>query len=175
MSSGGDRRDLNAALPTPPRKDRDGRGLGFLVAVFVVITIAVAASFVVYSSLPPREPPANNLVFQSPMLVDGNASFVVKNVSGGPYAYTGFRVNLVVNNFAGQRIPLAASNSPARIMIGPNTYRISWLDSDGDGAVGVGDPFVVSGDGAPLPPLSHYEFDLQWQASWTAKAFWSTY
>ena len=175
MSWGGDRRNSNAALPTPPREDRDGRDLGFLIAVFVVITIAVAASFVIYSSLPPRQRPANNLVFQSPMLVDGNASFVVKDVSGGPYAYTGFQVNLVVNNFAGQRIPLGASNSTTWIMIGPNTYRISWLDSDGDGAVGVGDPFVVSGNGGPLPPLSDYEFDLQWQASWTAKAFWSTY
>jgi len=58
--------------------------------------------------------------------------------------------------------------------MGLNHYRIVWSDSNGDAAVDVGDAFLVSGDGGPLPALSYYELDLRWQMQWTAKAIWST-
>ncbi len=159
------------AGPSPPT-DRLGRW--YLLAVFVAVAIVVAASYVVYSSQPPRTPRTDNLVFSRPAISDGNASFVVENTSGGPYPYYGFRVNLVVNGFAGESAPLGPGGMSIRFPIGPNVYVVVWDDADGNGAVSTGDPWAVTGDGAPLPTLSLYEFDLEWQTLWTAKAFWST-
>ena len=96
-------------------------------------------------------------------------------MSHGPYASSGFQIRLVVSNFAGGPASLGPNNSVARIVIGRTAYRVVWIDTDGDGAVSVGDPFLVSGDRAPLSPLSDYEFDLSWQSAWTAHVFWSTY
>lgn len=109
------------------------------------------------------------------MVVNGNASFEVQSVSRGPYGFSGFQIRLVANNFAGGPAPLGPNNSATRIVIGNTAYRVVWIDSNSDGAVSVGDSFLVSGDRAPLSPLSDYEFDLSWQSAWTAHVFWSTY
>ncbi len=147
----------------------------FLVAVFVAIGLVITTSTVLYSLQPPRSPPTGNLVFAPATLLDGNASFPVQNVSHGPYGFSGFQIRLVVNNFAGGPASLGPNNSVARLVIGTTAYRVVWIDADGDGAVSVGDSFLVSGDRAPLSPLSDYEFDLSWQSAWTAHIFWSTY
>ena len=147
----------------------------FLVAVFVSIGLVVTTSFILYSLQPTRPPPTNNLVFAPPALLEGNASFTVQNVSDGRYIFSGFQVRLVVNNFAAGPFALGPNNSVTRIVIGPAAYRVVWIDADGNGAVSVGDSFLVSGDRAPLSPLSDYEFDLSWQSAWTAHVFWSTY
>ena len=146
----------------------------FLVIVFAAIGLVIATSFVLYSAQLARPPPTENLVFSTAALVHGNASFTVQNVSHGPYLFSGFQISLIVNDFAGGPVALEPNNSVARMTIGPNHYRITWSDSDGDGAVDVGDSFRVAGDGGPLPVLSYYEFDLRWQMQWTAKATWST-
>ena len=146
----------------------------FLVVVFAAIGVVIATSFVLYSAQPPRPPPTDNLVFSSAAFVGGNASVIVQNVSRGPYLFSGFQILLIVNEFAGGPVALEPNNSIARMTIGPNHYRIAWSDSNGDGAVDVGDSFRVSGDGGPLPVLSYYEFDLHWEMQWTAKATWST-
>ena len=147
----------------------------FLVAVFVAIGLVIATSTVLYSLQPPQSPPTGNLVFAPVTLVDGNASFPVQNVSHGPYGFSGFQIRLVVNNFAGGPASLGPNNSVARIVIGTTAYRVVWIDADGDEAVSVGDSFLVTGDRAPLSPLSDYEFDLQWGSVWAAREFWSTY
>jgi hypothetical protein len=113
-------------------------------------------------------------VFSTVVLVNGNASFVVDNVSRGPYPSTGFRITLTVNDFAAPSVALGPNNSATDITIGPNHYRVVWSDSNGDNAVDVRDSFFVGGDGGPLPALSYYEFDLRWGMQWTAKALWST-
>jgi len=146
----------------------------FLIVVFAAIGLVIVTSFVLYSAQPPGPPPTENLVFAPATFVDGNASFTVQNVSHGPYLFSGFQISLVVNDFAGGSAALEPNNSVARMTIGPNQYRIAWSDSNGDGAVDVGDSFRVSGDGGPLPALSYYEFDLNWEMQWTAKATWST-
>ena len=150
------------------------RSPAFLAFVFAAVAFVIGASFLAYSLQPPRPPPADNLVFSGATLVNGNASFAIENVSGGPYSDAGFQITLVVNDFAGGPVALGPNNSAARITIGPNHYRIVWSDSNGDAAVDVGDAFLVSGDGGPLPALSYYELDLRWQMQWTAKAIWST-
>jgi hypothetical protein len=150
------------------------RSPAFLVAVFAAVAIVIGVSFLAYSLQPPRPSTPDNLAFSSVVLVNGNASFAVHNVSGGPYQAVGFQVSLIVNDFAAAPVTLGPNNSVTRITIGPNHYGIVWSDSNGDAAVDVGDSFLVSGDGGPLPALSYYEFDIRWQMQWTAKAFWST-
>ena len=170
MTSGVDDSELTAR--SDPRKDRHGRL--FIVGVLAAAVLAVSASAYVFSLVPPPPTPTTYVVFADPTLSGGNASFVVLNTSGGPYTYGGFGVHLSVNNFASTEFFLGGNGSVMRVTIGPNAYRIAWLDSDDDGSVSVGDVFTVSGDRTPLPSLSAYEFDLQWQSAWTAKAFWTT-
>src|SRR3989304_5002883 len=114
------------AGPSPPT-DRLGRW--YLLAVFAAVAIVVAASYVVYSSQPPRTPRTDNLVFSRPAISDGNASFVVENTSGGPYRYYGFRVNLVVNGFAGESAPPGPGGMSIRFPIGRNGYVVVWGDA----------------------------------------------
>ncbi len=171
MTSGVDDSELLIAR-SDPRKDRPGRL--FIVAVLAAAVLAVSASAYVFSLVPPPPTPTIYVVFADPTLSGGNASFVVLDTSGGPYRYGGFGVRLSVNNFASAEFSLGGNGSVLRVTIGPNAYQITWLDSDADGSVTMGDVFNVSGDRTPLPSLSAYEFDLQWQSTWTAKAFWTT-
>ena len=157
----------------PLRSDTSQRW--FLVAVFAGIAIVIGTSFAVYSLQVPRPVRTDNLVFTPASLLDGNASFEVLNVSHGPYAYSGFEFRFIVNNFAIGPVALGPNHTATRIALGTTTYWVSWLDTDGDGAVSVGDSFLVTGDRAPLSPLSDYEFDLQWGNAWAARVFWSTY
>ena len=124
--------------------------------------------------MPPRPIPTDRLVFSDVALVDGNASFLVQNESGGPYPYAGFEATLVVNDFPSPSIALGPPQSIVRVSIGPNAYRITWRDAGGDGTPSASDSFLISGDGTSLPSISAYEFDLQWQGTWIAKAFWTT-
>ncbi len=146
----------------------------FLVAVFAAVAVVITVSFLAFSVRPRSPSTSTNLAFSSVALVNGNASFAVANVSGGPYNAVGFQVTLIVNDFAAPSVALGPNNSVTHITIGPNHYRIVWTDSNGDGAVNVGDSFIVSGDGGPLPALSYFEIDLRWQMQWTAKVTWST-
>jgi hypothetical protein len=150
------------------------RSPAFLAFVFAAVAIVIGVSFFAYSLQPTRPSTRANLVFASVVLAEGNASFVVRNVSGGPYGATGFQLALIVNEFAAPWVALGSNNSVTRIPIGPNYYRVVWSDSNGDGAVDVGDSFLVSGDGGRLPALSYFEVDLRWQGLWTAKVTWST-
>ncbi len=147
----------------------------FLIAVFTAIGLVITTSFILYSLQPPRPRPTDNLVFTPATLVGGNASFAVQRAAHGPYLVAGFHVRLVVNNFVGGPAALGPNNSVTRIGIGTMAYGVVWIDADGNGAVSVGDSFLVSGDRTPLSPLSDYEFDLSWQSAWTAHLFWSTY
>ncbi len=153
---------------------RDGRTLQFVIVIFAAVLLVVAATFYVASLVPPRPIPTDRLVFSSVALVDGNASFLVQSESGGPYPHGGFEATLVVNDFPGPTVALGPSQSIVRVSIGPNAYRITWRDADSDGGPSVGDSFLISGDGTALPSISAYEFDLQWQNTWIAKAFWTT-
>jgi hypothetical protein len=163
----------SSPTPTPPRNS-ERRGGWYLATVFGAVIAVVLASYVAYVSLPPRTARADNVVFSRPSVFEGNASFVVERVSGGPYPHTGFRVSLTVNGFSSGSAPLPASGVTVHLAIGPNVYLVAWEDADADDAVSVGDSWTVAGHDAPLPTLSLYEFDLDFQGLWTAKAFWST-
>ncbi len=153
---------------------RDTRTLPFVIFIFAAVLLVVAATFYVASLVPPRAIPTDKLVFSDVALVDGNASALVQSESGGPYSYRGFEATLVVNDFPSPTVALGPPQSIVRVSIGPNAYRIIWRDADRDGAPSAGDSFLISGDGTPLPSISAYEFDLQWQGTWIAKAFWTT-
>ncbi|TLZ68945.1 MAG: hypothetical protein E6K09_02575 [Methanobacteriota archaeon] len=155
------------------REHRPG-SRAFLVAVFAAIAMVIGVSFLAFSLRPPPAAPSDHVVFSNVMLLDGNATFAVQNVSGGPYTSSGFGIVLIVNDFSAPSAPLGPNGSSTLITIGPNHYHVGWTDTNGDSAVDVGDRFFVSGDGGPLPALSYYEFDLRWEMEWTAKATWST-
>jgi len=165
---------LSRATPLARDSIRDGRTLQFVIFIFAAVLLVVAATFYVASLVPPRPIPTDRLVFSDVALVDGNASFLVQNESGGPYPYSGFEATLVVNDFPSPSVALGPPQSIVRVSIGPNGYRITWRDADGDDAPSAGDSFLISGDGTSLPSISAYEFDLQWQGTWIAKAFWTT-
>lgn len=133
----------------------------FLVAVFGVIGMVITTSFVLFSLEPRGPPPTSNLIFSAASIIDGNASFAVQNVSHGPYVYSGFEFRLVVNNYVAGPIALGPNHTATMVTVGTTADRISWIDANGDGFVSLGDSFRVTGDRAPLSPLSDYEFELQ--------------
>lgn len=166
-----------ASTPVPSAAGSTGpdrRALHFVTLVVAVIAIVIVTTFYAYSLHPPPATLPDNVIFADVTMANGNASFTVQNTSGGPYPAAEFRTKLIVNNFASPSEGLVSNPAFTRITIGPNTYRIVWIDSDADRTVSTGDSFVVSGDGMPLPSISAYEFDLQWEGAWIAKAFWTT-
>ena len=157
----------------PSVRAGDRRALATLIAVFVVVLVLLAVVFVVFQSQETPRPPAR--VQFGPVGVTAwatlfNASFNVSAVLYGPYAASGFLVNLSVQNLAAQ-VPLGASGQAVSIAIGPNAYRVTWTDRDADGYVSPGDTFTVTG----LPGLSACALTLAWPSGgWTASAYWTT-
>lgn len=157
----------------PDIRAPDRRIFVFLLVVFIVVFSLLGVTFYLFTSQT-RPPPSSPIVFSAPVMSRGNATFRVTDVDGGPYRASGFSVNLTVNNFAGIPTPLPPSNQIAWIPIGPNVYRVTWIDADHDGAVSIGDVFTVTGNGVPLPPLSYCAFRLTWQGGWSAAVYWTT-
>jgi hypothetical protein len=123
----------------------------------------------------PSPPPKFELVFSSVSIDAGrNASWVVDSVDGGPYASTGFSMRLSVNGTSTNWVRLSPSQTVQSVVVGTVTYRFEWRDSDGNGTVSKGDRFSVSGDKAPIPARSTFEFALKWSESWLSHAYWST-
>ncbi len=150
------------------------QGFGLVVAIFIIVGIVFGSTFYVFMTQE-KAPPAVPITFTMAFMIDGNGTFNVTSVSNTSYPWTGFSVNLTMNNFGAAAVPLAASGEDAAIVIGPNTYHITWLDRDGDGKVSVGDAFWVTGNHAQLPPLSYCKFSLIWNAgSWAAVEYWIT-
>lgn len=157
----------------PSFHGNDRRALATLLAVFVVVLVLLAVVYVVFRSQELSRPPAR--VQFGPVVITRsgilfNAAFNVSVVLYGPYPATGFRLNLSVQNLAGEA-PLGASGHPVLVSIGPNAYPVVWTDSDGDGYLSPGDVLTVSG----LPALSACALTLVWPAGgWTAAAYWTT-
>ncbi len=145
-----------------------------VIAVFVVVGIVFGATFYVFITQE-KAPPPVPITFTVAYMIGGNGTFNVTSVSNGSYPWSGFSVNLTVNNFGATAVPLAASGQNATIVIGPNVYHIVWLDRNRDGMVSVGDAFWVTGNRVPLPTLSYCKFSLAWNAgSWAAVEYWIT-
>lgn len=156
----------------------DRRGFGFLVAIFVLVAFVFGVAF--YAFLTTLQTPAPAPIqFSTAAMVGGNGTFNVTADSGGSWAWQNFTVNLTINNFGGMSVPLAPSGVNATLVIGSTThkdpYHVVWIDRDHDGKVSVGDTFLVTGNGVPLPSLSYCKFSLAWSGgAWTATEYWVT-
>jgi len=170
------RKDLRGFLRGPRLVDR--RGLLFVVAIFaMVIVVFVVAFYAFVTTLQPL--PSAPVQFSAAYMLGGNGTFNVTSDGNASWPWSGFDVNLTINNFGDVAVPLAASGENATLLIGSSShkdyYHIIWLDRDHDGKVSVGDAFWVTGDGLPLPALSYCHFSLTWRAGgWTAPEYFVT-
>lgn len=171
-NASGGRRGIRGFLRGPRLVDR--QGFLFLLVVFVLIVVVFGVAF--YEFVTHLQPvPSVPIQFSGATMVRGNATFNVTAVGNDSFLWTGFSVNLSVNNFGGTAVRLAASGMNATIVIGSNVYHVLWFDVDHDGRVNVGDVFWVTGNNARLPPLSYCKFSLRWDPGpWTAAEYWTT-
>ncbi len=167
---------LRGFLQGPRLADR--RGFGFVLVIFVLVLVVFAAAFYAFVS---TDKPATTapVAFDAAYMVGLNGTFNVSSDSNATWTWTGFDVNLSINNVWAVAVPLASSGQNATLLIGPPThkdvYHVRWVDRDGNGAVSVGDVFWITGDRAGLPALSYVQFDLGWRSGgWTATEFFVT-
>lgn len=169
-------RGLRGFLRGPRLADR--RGLWFVIAIFVGVLVVFGVAY--YAFVTTLQPPATAPVgFAPAYMVGGNGTFNVSSDSNGTWAWTGFSVNLTINNFRAASVSLARSGENATLQIGTATrtdsYHVVWLDRDHDGAVSVGDAFWITGVGIALPALSYVQFGLTWRTGgWTATEYFVT-
>ncbi len=97
------------------------------------------------------------VTFGSPIAVPNGFDFSVTGVSRsvGPGNYT---VNLEVNSTTGTPVSLAPNMS---LVVGGQTYSISWTDIGGEGLLNAGDRFRVTASGG-LPASTVFTFLLLW-------------
>ncbi len=148
------------------------------MAIFVLVAVVFAVAFYGFVTTLKPLPPAP-VQFAPAYMVDGNGTFNVTSVGNASWAWTGFMVNLTVNNFGAAAVPLASSGQNATFLIGSAThkdyYHVVWIDQDRDGKVSVGDKFWVTGDGTGLPGLSYVKVSLIWnRGAWTATEYFVT-
>lgn len=171
---------MSSAAIDPRRGSRQSPAHGVATAVVVTVLVAIfLISFSFYVPLlwgPSSQPPSPHEMEFSLVDLDsqGNASWLVGAVLGGPYSSGGFSMRLTVNGESITWAPLGETDSGILLVVGSHSYRVVWTDVDGDGSVSLGDRFRVTGDGIPLPSASTFEFTLKWSESWLSKASWST-
>lgn len=167
---------LRGFLRGPRLADR--RGFTFLIVIFVLVIAVFAVTF--YGFVTTLQPlPSAPIAFAPAYMVDGNGTFNVSSDSNASWPWTGFSVNLTINNFGTVAVPLVASGQNATLLVGSSShkdpYHVIWLDRDHNGEVDVGDVFWVTGVGIGLPGISYCKFSLTWQADgWTAVEYWVT-
>ncbi len=182
----------NGATPstTPPQRAQglrgflrgprlaDRRGFGFVLVIFVLVLVVFGAAYYAFvtTSVPPASAPVQ---FEAAYMVGLNGTFNVSSDSNATWAWTGFDVNLSINNVGSVAVPLAPSGQNATLLVGPSSpkdaYHVRWIDRDGNGAVSPGDVFWITGDGVGLPALSYVQFQLTWRsAGWTATEYFVT-
>ncbi len=156
----------------------DRKGFWFIIVIFLVVVVLFAVAF--YEFMVTVQPiPSAPVKFDVAYMVDGNGTFNVTSVSNASWPWQNFTVNLTINNFGTQAVPMAANGHNATLLIGSSTqknyYDIVWEDRDHDGKVSVGDAFWVTGNGVGLPGLSYVEFSLIWgHGAWTAVEYFVT-
>ena len=167
---------LRAFLRGPRLADR--KGFGFVVVIFLLVLVVLGVAYYAFVSTL-RPVPVAPIRFDNAYMAHGNGTFNVSSDSNTSWNWTGFSVNVSINNVGGDAVPLAASGLNATLYIGTPThkdaYHVVWIDRDRDGAVSTGDVFSITGAGVGLPPLSYVQFSLTWRvAGWTATEYFVT-
>lgn len=160
----------------PPKKDNTVPIVVIvLILVLVVPVILAAVLYVMVSGLiavpDPGGPP---IVLGPAQLVGGNATVPVASISTGvPPA--GVRFSLAVDGLLSTTRDLPPPDGSVLLILGNYTIRVFWLNDFDDGLVGRGDEFLFTGDLAPLPAASDFEFSLiSAEGGFGATASWST-
>ncbi|HYM39744.1 MAG TPA: hypothetical protein VEY12_06330 [Thermoplasmata archaeon] len=169
-------RTIRGFLQGPRLVDR--RGFWFVLAIFVMVILVFAVAF--YAFVTTLKPLATAPVTFAPAyMLGGNGTFNVTSDSNTTWPWTGFSVNLTINNVGTTAVALAPSGGNVTLFIGTSArkdaYHIVWLDRDHNGAVSPGDVFWVTGNGVGLPALSYVQFSLIWRSGgWTATEYFVT-
>ena len=156
----------------------DRKGFWFVLAIFIMVAVVFAVAL--YGFLTTLQPiPSAPVEFAPAYMRGGNGTFNVTSVDNASWPWTGFMVNLTINDFGAQAVPLAPGGHNATFLIGSTTqknhFHVVWNDTDHDGKVSVGDVFWVTGNGVPLPALSYIKVSLIWGSGvWTATEYFVT-
>ena len=180
----------NHAIEMDPAKSTDRgphqRLMSLAVVVGFVISIAGGVLGYVLLTKPPPPQPCTTaalrgssspkpLVSFSGVTVDrGNATFMIVLASFCPPP-SEFRFRMGFNQTFGGAGQFAPSSKDSATLVSNVSFRVSWTDADRQGLVNVGDTFLISGDGKPLPQRSDFVFYLLLtDISLVATANWST-
>ena len=165
--------------PQPPPLPPSEKGFPILIVVLVIVLVIglliaafLLSAFLVFRTPVPVVPSVTlgQVGFQS-----RNATFAVTSVSTtAPIGF--FRVNLQVDSAIGtiQRIEL--NPRYATLPVQSQQYRVYFLDAGSNLTLGVGDRFVVTGNGTPLPASTAFTFYILWilDGSVVGSTNWST-
>jgi hypothetical protein len=99
------------------------------------------------------------VIFNSPSVVNGNATVSIAGASFCPPP-SAYRFALIFNGTVGPAGEFASSGNYTSLSISNVSFHVYWTDVDRQGLVNVGDTFVITGDGTPLPPRSDITFFL---------------
>lgn len=140
----------------PPKKDNT---LIIVVVIVIVVAIVLIAAAVYFFVLAPFRAITTRpyATFTNVAVASGAASFSVNTITA-EWSPLFFLVNLQVNSGSGSPQSLF---SPVSILIGSETYTVTYTDNDADNGVSVGDRFQVTRAGG-LPPSSSFTFSLLW-------------
>jgi hypothetical protein len=109
-----------------------------------------------------REPSGNSpIVLLGPAdLANGNATISVTAASRS-FSPIQIQILLAANNSASSSVGLPPPNRSVLMTTAGYPLRVFWLDNDYDGTVTRSDTFRITGNLAPLPPATSFEFTLE--------------
>jgi len=141
------------ASPRPPSRHRVVlRILAWVTPLAVVLAAFAGLQWLVTcidcDGFPPPPP---SVAFDAPTAIVDGFTFGVSGTSQAMSA-NHYRVTLRVNESVGAAVLLG---SDADFIIGGETYRITWTDTDGGGLLTAGDRFRVTRAGGLLPKTDH--------------------
>jgi hypothetical protein len=89
----------------------------------------------------------------------GNATIPIRSASS--MAPANLQMVLQANGSTSSATSLPPPDGSVLLGVGTYSLRVFWLDGTGDGLVGAGDAFRVTGDLGPLPRATSFTFTLR--------------
>lgn len=97
-------------------------------------------------------------------LASGNATISV-TAAYGSFSSSRVQILLAANNSTSSAVGLPPPNGSVLMTAAGYTLRVFWFDNDYDGRVTPSDTFRITGNLAPLPPATSFEFTLEFAYS----------
>lgn len=152
----------------PPILRREPEGVSPVVAEILLVAITVTLAAVVYimasGLLNGRSRIAPVIAFTAVQSFSGASYNTTFAVAGSSQTVTipNYRFLLKVGGASSPRTDFAASRTAAIVTVNGTSYRVTWTDLNGGGALTQGDTITVSGNGVSLPPNILFDFLLLW-------------